>query len=170
MVTRSRGVIAVVAMVVAGALGGCTSSSKDATPDEAEPNGVPVINASQAVEEYTQRQKAWTLPEGVVWLEGLGPTRDENGNVLEDQPVPVGEAADMADLYWLCAWRWAYLTALDAGDTAKADEAMATLLTFEQKSRLWSLAKDEITKASLGDPSEMRLYYEHQCDYLVFAE
>lgn len=164
MLSRTLGKsIAVQLAILVGVLSGCSSTDAD------EPEGEPtLLSASQAVDEYTERQKSLELPPGVVWLEGLGPTRDENGNVLSDQPVPPGEAADMADLYWLCAWRWELLTSLDAGDAARAEAATTTLLTFKQ-SHLWYLAEEELTKASLGDPSLMRLYFDAQCDYLVFA-
>jgi hypothetical protein len=165
-VTKIRaGAIAALAVLLLGTAG-CTTESEP--PKEPE-NEVPVISATDAVKEYEGRQKHLKLPDGVLWLEGLGPTRDENGNVLADQPVNVGEAADMADLYWLCEWRWQHLTALDAGDKTTADQAMTTLLTFKQ-TKLWRLAEEELTKASLGDPSLMRLYYDAQCDYLVFAK
>lgn len=166
--------VVVAAVVFASALAtlaGCSGDPTKGTGEEAQQEYLP--GPSAAVSEYEARTTTLILPEGVVWPEGLGPNRDANGNV-QDEPVLKGAGSTMADLYWVCAWRWEALTQHDK-DPARAQRALETLQQLKQMRFYLELTDRggyyrEFEEAALGDLTRMRSIFDATCGYLAFNE
>ena len=120
-----RGISAVVILAAVAAAAGCAAPPAspaqqpqgEPTPSFFGPHNVPEqIRAAR--ERFPER-----LPDGIYWAtDPYAPDPTDEDAVYEDGVFDVA-----ASEYWLCAWMDDYVSAVDGGDSQRADSAMTEL-------------------------------------------
>ena len=159
------------AAILTGGLTGCAATATSADGPRTV-NGVQAMDEKGRMEEYRSLADTyrWPLPEGLSFPETL-PTPEE------PTMYEVGEGANQADTYWICAWMTEWLatreTNVGAAKVAwswveRADETQLHTDHYYDPRDVWH--KEILDPAAQGRVKSFREFQATSCSYPEFIE
>lgn len=162
MLRRSTQVL--IAAILTGWLTGCAATGGDGPRTV---NGVQAMDEKGRAEEYRALADTypWPLPDGLSFPEVL-PT------AVEPTMYEVGEGANQADSYWICAWMTDWLATQDTAPAAakvawawveRADETQLHTEHYYDPRDIWH--KEILEPAARGRIKSFREFQATSCSY-----